>query len=233
MRSRYSRWDGTQRLDLDADELLDAMSDDLMADGDPWSALRRMLQRGVQTTDARVPGLRELMDQLRRRRQQQLERYDLDSALDDIRKRLDDVLATERAGIEQRVAEGREMARRGEVSDAALQKFERMVARKREALDRLPEDPGGRIKELQGYEFVDPEAKRKFEDLLNQLRQQMMKPFMPISPKPSGSIGLSPRCGIMPITRMRIPMTIIAPISCNIGQAMPARKARSIWLCRS
>jgi uncharacterized protein with von Willebrand factor type A (vWA) domain len=178
MRSRYSRWDGTQRLDLDADELLDAMSDDLLADGDPWSALRRMLQRGVQTTDARVPGLRDLLDQLRRRRQQQLERYDLGSALDDIRKKLDDVLKTERTGIEQRVAEGREMARRGEVSEAALKAFERMAARKRESLDRLPEDPGGRIKDLQSYEFVDPEAKRKFAELLDALRQQMMRPFM-------------------------------------------------------
>ena len=178
MRSRYSRWDGTQKIDLDADALLDAMSDDLMADGDPWSALRRMLQRGVQTPDARVPGLRDLLDQLRRRRQAQLERYDLGSALDDIRKRLDDVLKTERAGIEQRVAEGREMAQRGDVSDAALKAFERTAARKRESLDRLPEDVGGRIKDLQSYEFVDPEAKRKFDELLNQLRQQMMKPFM-------------------------------------------------------
>src|SRR5439155_1164995 len=46
---RYSRWDGTQQLaDLDADDLLAAMSDDLMSDGDLWNALRRMFQRGVQ-----------------------------------------------------------------------------------------------------------------------------------------------------------------------------------------
>jgi len=44
---RYSRWDGTQQLaDLDADDLLAAMSDDLMSDGDLWNALRRMFQRG-------------------------------------------------------------------------------------------------------------------------------------------------------------------------------------------
>ena len=178
MRSRYSRWDGTQKLDLDADALLDAMSDDLMADGDPWSALRRMLQRGVQGSDARVPGLRDLLDQLRRKRQQQLERYDLGSALEDIKKKLDEVLKTERAGIEQRMAEARAQAERGEVSEAARKAFEKMAARKRESLDALPEDPGGRIRDLQNYEFVDPEAKRQFEELLNQLRQQMMKPFM-------------------------------------------------------
>ncbi len=43
MRIRYSRWDGSQSVpDLDADEILSAISDDLLADGDLWSALRRM-----------------------------------------------------------------------------------------------------------------------------------------------------------------------------------------------
>ena len=36
MLSRYSRWDGSQSLpDFDADDLLAAMADDLLADGDP------------------------------------------------------------------------------------------------------------------------------------------------------------------------------------------------------
>ena len=43
----YSRWEGSQRIDdLDADQLLDAMSDDLLSDGDPWSA-PRSLPRGT------------------------------------------------------------------------------------------------------------------------------------------------------------------------------------------
>src|SRR2546427_1319372 len=46
---RYSRWDGSQAVpDLDADDLLSAMSDDLMLDGDPWRALRRLFQQGLQ-----------------------------------------------------------------------------------------------------------------------------------------------------------------------------------------
>jgi len=36
---RYSRWDGSQDVpDPDADDLLEAMSDDIMSDGDLWSA---------------------------------------------------------------------------------------------------------------------------------------------------------------------------------------------------
>ncbi len=43
MLSRYSRWDGTQQIaDLDADDVLRAISDDLLADGDLASALRRL-----------------------------------------------------------------------------------------------------------------------------------------------------------------------------------------------
>src|SRR6185369_1590580 len=45
-------------------------------------------------------------------------------------------------------------------------------------LDQMPPDPAGRIKELQNYQFMDPEAWRMFQELLQSLRQQMLKPFM-------------------------------------------------------
>src|SRR6266545_1185074 len=67
MRIRYSRWDGTQRIDdLDADDLLAAMADDLTADGDLWKALRRLFQRGVHNPHGpQMPGLRDLNRMLR------------------------------------------------------------------------------------------------------------------------------------------------------------------------
>src|SRR6185295_15307122 len=143
---RYSRWDGSQQLaDLDADDLLAAMSDDLMADGDLRNALRRMFQRGLQMPQGgQMPGLQNLLDRLRRRRQQQLDRYDLGSALEDIKKKLGDVVKTERDGIKQRLPEGKDRAQR------------------EQRLDRLPPDPAGQIKDLQNYQFAEPEADRKF-----------------------------------------------------------------------
>jgi len=159
---RYSRWDGTQNLsDLDADDLLAAMSDDLMSDGDLWSALRRMFQRGTQDPQGqRMPGIQDLLDRLRKRRQEQLNRYDLGSALDDIKKQLDEILKTERAGIERQVQEPGERAR------------------KLDALDKLPPEPAGRIKKLQDYNFTDKDAERQFQELMKSLQQQMMQPFM-------------------------------------------------------
>src|SRR6516225_2108283 len=159
---RYSRWDGSQHLaDLDADDLLAARSDDLMSDGDLWNALRRMFQRGVQTPHGpQMPGLQNLMDRLRKRRQEQLDRYDLGSALEDIKKKLDEVVRTERAGIERQVPNPNDRAK------------------KMEPLDQLPPDPAGRIKQLQNYNFTDPEAERLFQELMQSLQQQMMQPFM-------------------------------------------------------
>jgi len=159
---RYSRWDGSQNLaDLDADDLLASMSDDLMSDGDLWNALRRMFQRGVQMPHGpQMPGLQNLLDRLRKRRQEQLDRYDLGSALEDIKKKLDEVVRTERAGIERQVANPNERAK------------------KMEPLDQLPPDPAGRIKQLQSYNFTDPEAERLFQELMQSLQQQMMQPFM-------------------------------------------------------
>src|SRR5262245_19741559 len=162
MRSSYSRWDGSQRIDdLDAEDLLNAMADDLTADGDVWNALRRLFQRGMHDPNGpRLPGLQDLLQQLRKRRQQQLDRYDLGSALEDIKQKLEDVIKTEREGMRRRLPEGRDRSER------------------EQRLDQLPPDPAGQIKALQEYQFAEPEAERKFQELLKSLQQQMMQPFL-------------------------------------------------------
>src|SRR5688500_19360041 len=110
MVTRYSRWDGSQELfGLDADELMESMSDDLWDDGELWRPLQKMLRRGAENQQGdRMQGLRDLMEQLRNRRRENLDRYDMSSVLDDLKERLENVLKTEREGIEKRVQEGRE-----------------------------------------------------------------------------------------------------------------------------
>jgi uncharacterized protein with von Willebrand factor type A (vWA) domain len=158
---RYSRWDGTQAIpDLDADDVLDEIADDVLGYGDLKSALQRLLQQGMRRPDGPpMRGLKDLLDRLRQQRQQRLSRYDLGSSLEDIAKKLDDVVKTERAGIE-RDLEGRQRERR------------------RQALEQIPPDAAGRLRELQNYDFHDAQAKQKFEDLLASLRAQAMQPFM-------------------------------------------------------
>jgi len=180
VRIRYRQWDGTQQLgDLDADDLLGAMSDDLMADGDLWSALRRLLQQGMRNPEgAQMPGLQEMLEQLKRRRQQQLDRYDLGTALEDVKKKLAEVQKTEREGIQRRLDEAGERVAKGEMPEDIRRQLAEMAAQRKDALDKLPEDPAGQIRDLQKYEFMDPDAHRQFWDLLRSLRQQMLQPFL-------------------------------------------------------
>jgi len=180
VRIRYRQWDGTQQLgDLDADDLLGAMSDDLMADGDLWSALRRLLQQGMRNPEgAQMPGLQEMLEQLKRRRQQQLDRYDLGTALEDVKKKLAEVQKTEREGIQRRLDEAGERVTKGEMLEDIRRQLAEMAAQRKDALDKLPEDPAGQIRDLQKYEFMDPDAHRQFWDLLRSLRQQMLQPFL-------------------------------------------------------
>src|SRR5215467_3734951 len=183
MRIHYSRWDGSQRLeDLDADDLLAAMADDLTADGDIWNALRRLFQRGMHDPQGpQMPGLQDLLQQLRKRRQQQLDRYDLGSALEDIKKKLEQVVKTEREGI-KKMPQGQERSQ-----------HERQ-------LEQLPQNPAGQIKQLQDYDFVDPEAERQFKELLQSLQQQMLQPFL--SGMKQSLEGMSPREMLRDLNRM-------------------------------
>ena len=180
---RYYRWDGSQQIfDVDADDLFNSIADDILEHGDPNRALRSLFQRGVEDGQGQQsPGLRDLMERLRQQRQRQLERYNLDSVMDDVRQRLQDVLDTERGGIERRLDEARrQMQEAGEDAEhlqAAMGMLEERARRNTEALDALPESAGGKIRELQEYDFMDPDARRKFNELLDTLKQQMMQNF--------------------------------------------------------
>ena len=180
---RYSRWDGSQSFDsLDPDELMDQMSEDLLRHGDIRRALQRLLRRGMPRGGERMKGLQDLLEQLRRHRQNELARYNLDSVLKDIRRRLDDIIQQERIGIQQREDQAQqrleqEMAQ-GTVAkehERLLQTLQRMAQRKREFLDGLPRDVAQTIKSLSNYEFMDNQAREQFQELLKELQQKMLE----------------------------------------------------------
>ena len=155
--ARYARWDGTQSIPaLDADEILDALADDVMAEGDLGEALRRLMERGWRGRDATRPdlaGLGELRERLRRERDSLQERYNVSDVLADVRAELEEIVADERAGIERRLDEAANPPptnrTTSEASDAALRKMLRdAAARRLDQLESLPRDVGKRIKSL-------------------------------------------------------------------------------------
>ena len=99
---RYSQWDGSQVSPIDADQILDALSDDLMEFGDLQQSMRYLMQRGMETEDGNyISGLRDLLRDLKEQRNQQLERYDMNSVLEDIKKQLDEILSMEQETIKE------------------------------------------------------------------------------------------------------------------------------------
>lgn len=276
----YSRWDGTQRIEgLDADDILNALADDYVEDGNLQQALRRLMQEGVRSEDGRrTMGLRELMERMRNQRQQQLNRYNMASGvMDDLRKQLEEIKQLEHEGIQRRLDGGdqpesqpaptdspqpggedassdqsdsslpeevqkrlqqlreRYQREREEQASAAGEQgsqqsgsteqgqaqgpqtrnesaqrqqgqsgqmgqsgetgqgnaasgdelspeqkrrmLEMIAKRKQDFLDSLPKDVPGQIKSLTDYDFMDDEAREKFQELLASLQQQMMQQF--------------------------------------------------------
>lgn len=108
LRYRYSTWDGTQSIDLDADEILSAMADDLLDRGDLRQALRRLMQQGMRGQN--LMGMQDLLRRLQQRRQQRLDNYDLGSVVDELQKALEEILRLEQEGIERRLQGARQRA---------------------------------------------------------------------------------------------------------------------------
>lgn len=182
---RYSEWDGSQDLfDLDADELMDELGRNLMSYGDLSYALRLMQRGGIRDSQGRkLPGLQELLQRLRQRKQGQLEKYKLSSVIDEIRQRLDNILKTERQGIQRRLGEARQKAGEStgelspEMQQRLLETVEDMAAQNLKKLDELPPDIGGRIRELAQYDFMDEEARRQFQELMDMLKRHAMESY--------------------------------------------------------
>ena len=235
---RYSEWDGTQDIPaLDANDVLDALSDDLMNFGDLQHALRNLMQRGMRGQQGgKMQGLRDLLHQLRQQRRERLDQFDLGGVMEDIRKQLEEILDLERNTLDERAGEPQgqqadgtdtsdmdggegeqgearerqngqqdqlgqaghagQQGQAGQASDEAGEQgdaqgeqggeseqdqFEEMLRRiaerKRDFLERLPEDAAGQMKELQNYEFLNPEAQEQYQQLMAQLRQAMTEHF--------------------------------------------------------
>ena len=163
-RFTYSSWDGTQSVpDLDADALLQAMGDELIEHGDPNAALRRILHGGLEVDGERLQGLREMLERLRQQRQEMLEQHDLGGVYDEIRDALGEVMETERGSLD-----GLE-----EVGDDVVAES---TQRRREQLDLIGhENLAGQVRGLTDYDFTSTEAAERFEELLEELRRQLMQ----------------------------------------------------------
>ena len=151
----YSRWDGEQaEFSLDAQRALDALTDLLMEGLDAREALEWMRRHGFELAglDVRVMGVDELIDELREQAQELYDRYRMDRSLDDMRRRLDDLLDREQQALR----------------DSSGYESERM----NEFLERRHAESGGladAIERFREHEFVDEEAETDYRELLDEV----------------------------------------------------------------
>jgi uncharacterized protein with von Willebrand factor type A (vWA) domain len=107
------------------------------------------MRQGADWEGMRIVGLDEFLEDLREQLRQQYGRYNFDRALDDVRRRLDELLDLEREALAAADA-----ARRREKTDF---------------LDRLSRNLSETLEQLKQYEFEDDDARRDFENLLEEL----------------------------------------------------------------
>src|SRR6266567_2899628 len=170
----YSRWDGTQQVEgLDADEILKALSDDYMENGNLQQALKRLMQDGMRSDDGRrTMGLRELMERMREQRNQQLNRYNMASGvMDDLREKLEEIKQLERAGIQRRLD--------GEQSDQ--QQAAQQPAKGAQGQEDQQQSPGSQSQQGQQGQpgtgedgDLTPKQKRKMLEMIAKRKQDYL-----------------------------------------------------------
>ncbi len=171
-RNRYTAWDGSQAPNLDPDEVMKALADDLIEYGDLRWAMRNLMSHGMQIPQGGyLQGLRDMIRELRERKQRQLKRFNLDSIFEGFRERLDEIVQMER----DRIEEWKQRADDAEnFSDTLLKDI---AERNEQQLDELPNDIAAQINTLEKFEFINPDAQKKFLELLNELRKAMTNTF--------------------------------------------------------
>ena len=171
-RFTYSRWDGTQTgFELDDDAAFDELTDELLYHGDVNAALRKMMQEGMRDRDGnQLQGLRELLEQLREERQNRLDQHDLGGVYDEINDELNDLIDEERHAIENALRDAQNSGDQRRADNAESGAAERNMR-----LDLMPDDLAGKVRELESYNFESDESKKRFEQLMQKLKDQLMQ----------------------------------------------------------
>ncbi|MDH4246773.1 MAG: VWA domain-containing protein, partial [Deltaproteobacteria bacterium] len=158
-RIKYRRWEGTPTWhDLDPESLSERFFEELSHYMN-WSlsaqeALEWLLRQGLRLPEfeLRIMGTDELLQELRRLRQESFQDHNLDGVLDDTKARIEELVRREVATARDQLGSLHPEFQRRE---AVLRELSPKVSAALEALSAYDAAPG----------FLDPEAKRIFDEL--------------------------------------------------------------------
>ena len=148
--ARYTIWDGTQKLKLDADKVFEKLAEYLSYTDDVRQALDWMMRQGLDFEGVRVMGLDEFIEQLRQEMRQRYRDFNLKDSLSEMEQKLADILDRERKTLE------------------SLKGQKPGVEDKQRELSRMPRRLSEAIRKLESYGFEDAQAKSDFEQLLEE-----------------------------------------------------------------
>ena len=171
----YSRWDGTQNIEgLDADDVLKALSDDYLENGNLQQAMRRLMQNGIPKDDGRkTMGLRELMERMREQRNQQLNRYNMASGvMDDLREKLEEIKQLEREGIQNRLDGAKDNQ---QPSDSQGQQPSDTQGQQGEQSQQGQSSPGSQGQSGQGQQGQEGQSDSGNDDLSPEQKRKMLE----------------------------------------------------------
>ncbi len=147
---RYSQWDGSQRVQLSADQLFEKLADHLSATDDLQQAMEWLMRQGVEQGDEKLKGLDDLVRDLREEMRKRYRDFNLRSSLEEIQQQLEDILKQEKQTLTEH---------RPHKSD---------VAAKEHFLEHLPQRLSDRMEKLSRYEFEDADAQQAFDELMKE-----------------------------------------------------------------
>ena len=148
--TRYTNWDGTQKLKLDADKVFEKLAEYLSYTDDVRQAIDWMMRQGMDFEGVRVMGLEEFIEQLRQEMRQRYRDFNLKDSLSEMEQKLADILDRERRTLE------------------SLKGSKPGVEDKQRELSRMPRRLSEAIRKLESYGFEDAQAKSDFDQLLEE-----------------------------------------------------------------
>ena len=153
--SRFTRYDGGDPLapPVDLAEALDAIGQDVMAGYSPERAMREYLRRGG--TDQ--AGLDDLARRVAERRQEIVQRHDLDGTMREVRELLDKAVLAERGQLARDIT-----------MDDGDRAFRELM------LDNLPSSTAAAVGELASYDWQSSEAREAYEQIKDLLGRELL-----------------------------------------------------------
>ena len=201
---------GSQTAAIPQHELMDELSEYLLSQGDVQSALRQMMQKGLKDHSVpglqeMLQQLRQKRQEALDKKQLSSVVQDLQEKLQDVvdteRGGIKDQVEAARGRAElaealrqalesqQQRHEGQPQSSELDQAQADAEALERareflqaMAQEKQDFLDQLPSEMGKAVQQLaQNYEFMDEDAERKFDELMQELRDQMSQNTQPMN----------------------------------------------------